>query len=288
MAYIEKIPQRPGFSWRYRRIDESTKQSDLHFHDDVYELVIHRHFDGVLNVGHCEMDIEHNQMLLIAPGVPHSFCSTSPKDNCETHVVWFKREWISNLMFYCTELRKLDPLLKAANKGVVFSKGTAQQVVDLMHELMKVPAMEQLARFIHVLSLLAHDEAAKTLMTHSYLSLSEHEQQERERVAKVNGYLEQHFARKITLADLANDLSLSESAVTRLFQKHFKEPFSQRLMKLRINHAAELLQSTELPIGIVFERVGYRNQALFNRHFKTYKGLTPRDYRQHYQQRIQP
>jgi YesN/AraC family two-component response regulator len=41
-----------------------------------------------------------------------------------------------------------------------------------------------------------------------------------------------------------------------------------------------LLQSTELPIGIVFERVGYRNQALFNRHFKTYKGLTPRDYRQ--------
>ncbi len=107
-------------------------------------------------------------------------------------------------------------------------------------------------------------------------------------MASVNAYLEQHFATKVTLADLANYLSLSESAVTRLFQKHFKEPFSQRLMKLRINHAADLLQSTSLPIGIVFERVGYRNQALFNRHFKTYKGLTPRDYRQHYQQRIQP
>ncbi|MGU3843724.1 helix-turn-helix domain-containing protein, partial [Vibrio diabolicus] len=60
------------------------------------------------------------------------------------------------------------------------------------------------------------------------------------------------------------------------------------LMKLRINHAADLLQSTPLPSGIVFERVGYRNQALFNRHFKTYKGLTPREYRQQYQQRIQP
>ncbi len=62
----------------------------------------------------------------------------------------------------------------------------------------------------------------KKLMTHSYLSLSEHEQQERERVTKVNAYLEQHFARKITLADLANDLSLSESAVTRLFQSTLK------------------------------------------------------------------
>ncbi|MGR4019362.1 helix-turn-helix domain-containing protein [Vibrio harveyi] len=288
MAHIEKVPQRPGFSWRYRRIDEPKKEYDFHFHDDVYELVIHRHFSGTLHIGHHELEVTHNQMLLIAPGVPHSIHSTLVENNCETHVIWFKREWIANLMFYCTELRKLDPLLKAANKGVVFSERTAQQVVGLLHELMKVPAMEQLARFIHVLSLLAHDEAAKTLMTHSYLSMSEHEQQERERVAKVSAYLEQHFARKITLADLANYLSLSESAVTRLFKKHFKEPFSQRLMKLRINHAADLLQSTELPIGIVFELVGYRNQALFNRHFKTYKGLTPRDYRQHYQQRIQP
>ncbi|WP_045479975.1 helix-turn-helix domain-containing protein [Vibrio owensii] len=288
MAHIEKVPQRPGFSWRYRRIDEPAKEYDFHFHDDVFELVIHRHFTGTLHIGHHELEVTHNQMLLIAPGVPHSIHSTSVESNCETHVIWFKREWIANLMFYCTELRKLDPLLKAANKGVVFSERTAQQVVDLLQELMKVPAMEQLSRFIHILSLVAHDEAAKTLMTHSYLSISEHEQQERERVASVNAYLEQHFANKVTLADLANYLSLSESAVTRLFQKHFKEPFSQRLMKLRINHAADLLQSTELPIGIVFERVGYRNQALFNRHFKTYKGLTPRDYRQHYQQRIQP
>ena len=26
MAHIEKVPQRPGFSWRYRRIDEPEKE----------------------------------------------------------------------------------------------------------------------------------------------------------------------------------------------------------------------------------------------------------------------
>lgn len=31
MAHIEKVPQRPGFSWRYRRIDEVEKEYDLHF-----------------------------------------------------------------------------------------------------------------------------------------------------------------------------------------------------------------------------------------------------------------
>lgn len=163
MAHIEKkkVPQRPGFSWRYRRIDEVEKEYDLHFHDDVFELVIHRHFTGSLHIGHHELEVTHNQMLLIAPGVPHSIHSTLVESKCETHVIWFKREWIANLMFYCAELRKLDPLLKAANKGVVFSERTAQHVVDLLHELMTFPAMEQLSRFLHVLSLIAHDEGAK-------------------------------------------------------------------------------------------------------------------------------
>ncbi|WP_245907075.1 helix-turn-helix domain-containing protein [Photobacterium sanctipauli] len=51
---------------------------------------------------------------------------------------------------------------------------------------------------------------------------------------------------------------------------------------MRLNHAAELLQTTSQPINLIAESVGYRNQVNFNRQFKQYKQLTPSQYRKKY------
>ncbi|GAM67060.1 transcriptional regulator [Vibrio sp. JCM 19236] len=65
-----------------------------------------------------------------------------------------------------------------------------------------------------------------------------------------------------------------------LFAKHFTESFSQHLKKLRLNMACDLLMNTDLPISQIIERVGYDNQANFNRQFKAYRELTPTAYRE--------
>ncbi|MEH6451563.1 MAG: AraC family transcriptional regulator, partial [Psychromonas sp.] len=57
--YIEKVPQRIGSSWRYKKIIENAKSFDWHRHEE-YEIAIHRNFDGLSLVGNDCSDIRHN------------------------------------------------------------------------------------------------------------------------------------------------------------------------------------------------------------------------------------
>ncbi|WP_332308852.1 helix-turn-helix transcriptional regulator [Enterovibrio coralii] len=87
----------------------------------------------------------------------------------------------------------------------------------------------------------------------------------------------------MTLADLGRLFHASGSSIQRLFTDHFGESFSSYLKKLRLGHACSELQMTTKPIALIAENVGYRNLSNFNRQFKQYKQLTPREYRNLYQ-----
>lgn len=289
-ATIERVMQRQGYSWRYRKIEEPHKHYDWHFHQE-YELVIHRNFRGKASIGHYEGEFGDNNMILIGPGLPHRFNSTETQVNqsCETHIIWFKKEWIANMMFSCVEMRKLDSLLKRADKGIEFSESTCQEVLALLEGVTSHPPMTQLGILLQVLSTLLGDKDSRTLLSYAPQkqvdgSQKEHstEKANQEKIERVCQYLEEHFSQTVTLADLASHMNTSESSIHRLFSVHFKESFSQYLKKLRLNHAAELLQTTSQPIGLIAENVGYRNQVNFNRQFKDYKQMTPRQYRNNY------
>lgn len=51
------------------------------------------------------------------------------------------------------------------------------------------------------------------------------------------------------------------------------------LARWRMTHAAMLLRETDLAMGTVAERVGYRSEASFNKAFKRLEGVTPGSYR---------
>ena len=289
-ATIERVMQRQGYSWRYRKIEEPHKHYEWHFHQE-YELVIHRHFRGKASIGHYEGEFGDNNMVLIGPGLPHRFTSTETHDNqlCETHIIWFKKEWVANMMFSCVEMRKIDSLLKRAEKGIEFSESACQDVLKLLEGVTSHSPMAQLGILLQVLSSLIADKESRTLLSYAPQKQPDGSHKEnvaekanQEKIEKVCQYLEEHFSQTVTLADLAANMNTSESSIHRLFSVHFKESFSQYLKKLRLNHAAELLQTTSQPIGLIAESVGYRNQVNFNRQFKDYKQMTPRQYRNNY------
>ncbi|EGU57874.1 hypothetical protein VINI7043_22178 [Vibrio nigripulchritudo ATCC 27043] len=44
-ATMQKVPQRVGWSWRYKMFEEVTKPEYWHAHQE-FELVLHRNFQG--------------------------------------------------------------------------------------------------------------------------------------------------------------------------------------------------------------------------------------------------
>ena len=49
-------------------------------------------------------------------------------------------------------------------------------------------------------------------------------------------------------------------------------------MRCRMEHARALLAESDLPVQDIALRIGYENAMTFSRIFKTYFGLSPRNY----------
>ncbi|MDH5886811.1 helix-turn-helix transcriptional regulator [Vibrio splendidus] len=278
-GYLEKVPQRVGMSWRYKKIVENSKSYGWHRHEE-YEIAIHRHFAGHSFIGHHQSDVFHNHMILVGPDLPHAIYSEESADDqrvCETHVVWFRKDWIEPLIDSCRELEPLRALLEDSKKGLQFSPATAEKATELLDRVMEKPPHQQLLTLFSLFSVLLDDQEVVQLINPIFKAGEGDEISDK--LDKVEAFLMNHFIQDISINDLASHLYISESSVRRLFQKHYKESFSQRLRKIRLNVACDLLINTSLPVSLILEKVGYDNQANFNRQFKSYKQVTPTQYR---------
>lgn len=92
-------------------------------------------------------------------------------------------------------------------------------------------------------------------------------------------YMATHFNENISLTDAASALGISRYALSRIISQELHTNFNRYLNKLRIDHAVNLLLYTDQSITEICFRCGFESQRTFNRAFKEYKGMTPREYR---------
>jgi len=79
--------------------------------------------------------------------------------------------------------------------------------------------------------------------------------------------------------ELASLVNLSSSRLSHLFKARTGVSLQTFLSDLRLQRAAELLQSTDMPIKEISYQVGYRHAPSFVRAFRNKVGSSPNDYR---------
>lgn len=83
----------------------------------------------------------------------------------------------------------------------------------------------------------------------------------------------------LSLERLATLASCSVSTVNRLFRMHLGVPPAQWVLRTKMEAAAQLLSTTDLPVGQVALRVGVGDPYHFSKVFKQMQGLPPTAYR---------
>jgi AraC-like DNA-binding protein len=96
-------------------------------------------------------------------------------------------------------------------------------------------------------------------------------------------YHEPAYGRK----DLARELNVSESIISKVINVYFGKNFPQLLNERRVEDAKLLLVETEETIKIICDEVGFNSVPSFNRVFREMTGVTPTDFREENQQ-IEP
>ena len=92
-------------------------------------------------------------------------------------------------------------------------------------------------------------------------------------------YIQQNFTGKILLKEFGEQFHLSEKYISRYFKEHFHITISQYVTYLRLEHAKQLLQDTDIPVTEVAMQSGYQNVSYFIRSFKKTYGMSPIKYR---------
>ncbi len=95
----------------------------------------------------------------------------------------------------------------------------------------------------------------------------------------IEEYIEEHYSKRVRLADIAADLHLCEKQVSRIIRKEYGCSFSDYINQKRMSVAIMMLKHTNMTVGEIARRVGFENYNYFYKVFKTKYGLTPIEYR---------
>lgn len=84
-----------------------------------------------------------------------------------------------------------------------------------------------------------------------------------------------HHDPALRLADVAHAIATSSRQLQRVFSEHAGGAFRDEVLAVRIQHAAVLLQTTDLAVAEVARRVGYRQASQFAKAFRRHHGMPP-------------
>ena len=92
-------------------------------------------------------------------------------------------------------------------------------------------------------------------------------------------FMEQHYAEKLTLQDVAGHCYVSHWHLSKLLNGQIGKSFYDILNEIRIEKAKTLLADRSLKIAEIGERVGYSDPAHFAKSFRKLTGVSANEYR---------
>ncbi len=98
-------------------------------------------------------------------------------------------------------------------------------------------------------------------------------------VQEIIKYIEEHYAERISLAQISDSIYLSQSYASTLFKKETGKKFSSYLQEVRLEKSCEMLLDSRISIQEIAVRTGFFDAAHFSRVFKEWYGLSPAEYR---------
>lgn len=97
--------------------------------------------------------------------------------------------------------------------------------------------------------------------------------------SRIMNWIEQHYAQKFVLDDLAKTLNLSKSYTSRVFRQETGGSIQEYLATRRIKRACELLSINDEPIESIASQTGFSETSYFITTFRNKVGQTPLQYR---------
>lgn len=243
-------------------------EEPMHFHPEMEVIFI---IDGEADVviGEKQYHLEKEDIILLNSGIRHSVVNSRRGILCRIHYSFQAMADIvrnENCIFLCNSAEDKQHSYDELRKIL---RNLLYQYVRKKHktECIKISLLYEL------LDCLIENYQIQDNMNEM------HQNRDDIRMHRIIQYVNQNFQYSISLSELAQEMFVSTSTLSRFFKKQAGIYFADYLNQVRLRYAMQALLYSEKNITKIAVDCGFSNSSVFNRNFRDVYGMTPSDYR---------
>lgn len=276
---LEKIIPGFGSSFTLRKFETMNPNDEAfwHFHPEL-EIVYIEDGSGKRHIGSHISYYKKGDLIMIGPNLPHfGFTDRLAKSQNEI-VIQMKEDFLGKTFFDIPEMVHVKRLFERSQSGIRFHGNTKRWVGERMNDMVHMNHVERLTTFLTILNDLATTEEYTNLNAGTVgFNI---QPQDNERIRLIYRYVRKNFQDEISIAEVAQLISMTEPAFCRYFKKVTKKTFISFLNEFRVVHACKLLAEEHMSVSDICFAAGFNNFSHFAKNFKKITGHTPSGYRQ--------
>ena len=267
-----------------KQLKELHFDPNLHLHPE-YQLFLVVKGRGTRFIGDNIKAFKPGDLVFTGPNLPHMWrddhsAEGNKKSTILGIVIYFPENFLGDIINVKDEMENIRHLFDKAARGLEIHGKTNRTVGKMMQELLQVKGVSSIILLLKILNTIS-ESAEYTQITHiNYLPVNN--KVETDRMNKIYHYLMKNFRQKVSLAEIAELINMTETSFSRYFKSRVNKSFSDFLKELRIDYARKLLNENKVSINQVSYESGYTTLSNFNKQFREVTGKTPLQYRNEY------
>jgi AraC-like DNA-binding protein len=269
---LENIPSKKGqHSFMAFTVNQPKFDFFWHYHPE-YELTLIIKGKGRRLIGDSHENFENGDLVLIGPGLPHTWVSHSEmKGKSEAVVIQFSEDFIDRFAGL-DELSAINKLLLNAKQGISIKGKISAAAREQIKLLPEKRGVEKITGLLHILNELSTLKSV-SLASSFYQPLKGKENENR--INKVCQYVQKHSAEPLTIHKAAALIHMTPGAFCKFFKRITGKTFSDYVNDIRIANVCNQLMVSDKQVAEIAYGNGFETLTYFNRVFLRKKKLQP-------------
>ncbi|MBQ4110660.1 MAG: helix-turn-helix transcriptional regulator [Clostridia bacterium] len=251
-----------------------------------YEMIFVKNGKCRININGTDYICKKNNVVLLRPGIPHSFNSMNNEDFVQPHfhfdMMYSGKSAERSVSFKnideMTEHEKSliqDDIIKHSKIPFVFTPENLSEfqniffrIIDIYSE--KKPYSELLykSEFLKLIYLIISQ------FEHNYQSINE-----KADIKLIKDYIDGNFRQNISLDFLASQFYINKFTMMRRFKEVYGKNIIKYCNEKKLQEAEKLLKNTNLSVKAIGVILNFTDAYSFSRFFKNEFGISPAEYR---------
>ena len=287
-AILQKVPLFSDSSIAVQELRSPSFRVPWHFHPE-YELTLVLESHGKRFIGDSIKNFYPGDLVLIGSNLPHwyrndpAYYEESSDLKAASILIQFPENFLGDSFLSAPEMLTIKRTLEEARLGLQICGTAKEKITQMMMNIPHFHKMERLLQFLSILNIISNSGEYFTLSTPGSHNINS---KDSERINKIFEYVLRNYEKQISVEEASSLVFMCPATFCRFFKKRTRKTFTYFLNEIRVGLACKMLIENDLSITEICFMSGYNNVSHFNRQFKTFKKMTPQEFKHEFSDKL--